>query len=246
MRPRSWLSSGSLVLVLLALARPASAQLGIPGLPSLVFDPKAVAEAIKGVRQRAEQLAMQKRQLESQIAALRTLRRPHWRHLGLLHRDLAEVVREGEALGYSLERLESEFDRAFPGYAVPARPRATQVEQMRRTLATMRAGLRAAGLQARDAAQGQEMLRRIKDQMADTEGTQQAIQLHATLTGYTADELSAIRQALAAQANADAVYRSYELQQRLQAQAAWDSLVAHSRARPVQRQRWDASLGRPR
>lgn len=234
-----WLWSGSALLTL-ALAQPASAQFGIP---QIVFDPRAVAEAIRSVRQRADQLVVQRRQLEHQVAALRSLRNPNWRHLGLLHRDLAAVVQEGEALGYSVERLDREFDRAFPGYSVPANPRTVNLEQMRRTLATMRASLRAAGLQARDAAQGQETLGRIKNQMGGIEGTQQAIQLHATLTGYTADELSAIRQALAAQANADAVYRAYELQQRMQAQAAWDSMIAHSRARPVRLESWDVRIG---
>ena len=240
-----WLWSGSAILTFM-LAQPAAAQFAIPGLPQIVFDPKAVAEAVRSVRQRAEQLVVQKRQLEYQIAALKSLRNPNWRHLGLLHRDLAEVVQEGEALGYSLERLDREFDRTFPGYSVPANPRTVNLDQMRRTLATMRASLRAAGLQARDAAEGQETLGRIKNQMRDVEGTQQAIQLQSTLTGYTADELSAIRQALAAQANADAVYRSYELQQRMQAQAAWDSMVERSRARPVTLEPWDMGLGRRR
>lgn len=238
---RRWLWPASALLAL-ALASPAQAQFSIPGLPSLVFDPRAVAEAVRGVRQRAEQLIVARRQLDYQIATLRSLRHPNWRHLGLLHRDLAEVVREGEALGYSLERLDREFDRAFPGYAVPANPRAADVERLRRTLATMRASLQAAGLQARDAAHGQETLHRIKDRMEGLEGTQQAIQLHATLTGYTADELSAIRTQLAAQANADAVYRAHELQERMQAQAAWDALVAHTRERPVLAETWDVSL----
>ena len=225
MRRPHWLWPASLlVLLALGVPQPASAQIPIPGLPQLVFDPKAVAEAIQAARQRADQLVAMKRQLEYQIAMLRSLRNPTWRHLGLLHRDLATVVAEGEALGYSLARLESEFDRSFPGYAAPRDPRAADIERTRRTLATMRAVLRAAGMQARDAVAGQQSLDRIKGQMAGIEGTQQA---------------------LAAQANADAVYRADELQRRMQAEAAWDSTVARTRGRPVAPLEYeDVRLGR--
>ena len=246
-RSRSlWLAS---LLLTLAVAAPqsAGAQISIPGIPQLVFDPKAVAEALEAARQRADQLVVMKRQLEYQVTMLRSLQNPTWRHLGLLHRDLAAVVSEGEALGYSLARLDSEFDRTFPGYAAPHDPRAADIERTRRTLATMRAVLRSAGMQARDAVTGQQTLDRIKGQMASVEGTQQALQLQATIQGHTADELSAIRQALAAQVNADAVYRADELQQRMQAAAAWDSTVARTRARPVAPLEYeDVRLGRRR
>src|SRR5215218_8676197 len=163
-RPRS-LWFGSLVLTL-ALARPAAAQFGIP---QIVFDPKAVAEAIEAARQRADQLVVLKRQLDYQITTLQSLRNPNWRHLGLLHQDLAAVVSEGEALGYSLARLDSEFDHVFPGHVAPRDPSAADIERTRRTLATLRGALRAAALQAQDAAAGEQTLERIKGQMAGIE-----------------------------------------------------------------------------
>ena len=68
-----------------------------------------------------------------------------------------------------------------------------------------------------------------------------------TIQGHTADELSAIRQALAAQTNADAVYRADELQRRMQAEAAWDSTVARMRDRPVAPLEYeDVRIGRRR
>src|SRR5688500_4482673 len=91
-----WLGS---LLVTLALAQPAAAQFGIPGLPQLVFDPKAVAEASEAARHVADHLVVVRRQLDYQIATLASLRDASWRHLGLLHRALATVVSEGEALG---------------------------------------------------------------------------------------------------------------------------------------------------
>lgn len=223
----SWLLASAALLLAPA---PAAAQFGIP---QVVVDPKAIAEAVRNGRRAAEQIVLQKRQIEYQIQMLRSLKDPNWRHIGLLHEDLAEVVREGEALGYSMQRLETEFDRAFPGYHASRDPRAADIDRMRRVLATQRAQLRAAGIQAGDAAQGQRTLDRIKAQVSGAEGTQEALQASATIQGYTADRLDLIAQQLAAQANADAVWRSHELQRRMEAAAALDSLVAATRARPV-------------
>jgi P-type conjugative transfer protein TrbJ len=237
------LGSVSTALLLLAgvLADPAPAR-----AQWVVSDPANLAQNLAQVRQMIQQVITAKRQLEVQIAALKSLAHPNWRHLALLHRDLADVVREGEALGYSLARLEHEFDHTFPGYTVPADPRTMNLEQMRRTLATLRGVLRASGMQARDAAEGQATLERIQDRMAGISGTQQALELQATIQGLQAGELGALRQQVAAQTNADAVYRAYELQQRMQQEAAWDSLVAATRARPVVRGTWDLRVGRPR
>lgn len=240
MRLRSpWSGSAALLLALALLPAPARAQW-------TVIDPTNLAQNLAQVRHMAEQIVLAKRQLEYHVAMLQSLRNPNWRHLGLLHEELAAVVREGEALGYSLQRLEAEFDRAFPGYAVPRNPRAADIDRMRRTLATMRGVLRSAGMQARDAEAAQVTLARIKGQMAGLEGTQQALELQATIQGLQADELGALRQQLAAQTNADAVWRAHQLQREMEARAARDSLVATTRARPVVQEPWDARLGRRR
>lgn len=207
------------------------AQIPIPGIPQIVFDPKALYEQGKTIQQRIEMIEMQKRQLQYQVDALRKLANPNWRQIGNLMYQMDAVMREGNALAYSLSNIDEQFQRTFPGYQVPVDYPAESREQVSRTLATLRAALNVASLQARDVGYGQQTLAQIKARMGSAEGHQQAIELQSTLIGFTADELSALRQAVAIQTNAQAVYQAYQLQQQAQGQAVFDEMIARSRNR---------------
>lgn len=224
--PRLASALGALAL---AAAPAAHAQLGI--VPQLVFDPRALVEQGKTIQQRLEMISMQRRQLQHQIAALRKLHDPNWRQIGTLMYQLDAVMREGDALAYSLGNIDAEFRRTFPGYQVPVNYPVEARDQMTRTLATLRAALNVASLQARDVGYGQQTLARIKARMGTSEGHQQAIELQSTLIGFTADELSSLRQAVATQTNAQAVYQAYQLQQQAQAQAIFDDMIERARNR---------------
>ena len=226
--PRLTLAS-ALAALALAAAPPAHAQFGIP---QIVFDPRALVEQGKTIQQRIEMIAMQRQQLQHQIDALRKLPDPNWRQIGALVYQLDAVMREGNALAYSLANVDAEFRRTFPGYRVPSDYPAESRDQMTRTLATLRAALNAASLQARDVGYGQETLARIKARMGTSAGHQQAIELQSTLIGFTADELSSLRQAVVTQTNAQAVYQAYQLQQQAQAQAIFDDMIERARNRP--------------
>lgn len=223
----------ALVLVAAAAATPTPARAQIPGLPQLVFDPKALYEQGKTIQQRIEMIGMQKQQLQHQIDALRKLPNPNWRQIGNLMYQLDATMREGNALAYSLANVDREFQRTFPGYRVPVDYPAESRDQVSRTLATMRGALNVASRQARDVGYGQQMLARIKARMGSSQGPQQAIELQSTLIGFTADELSALRQAVATQTNVQAVYQAYQLQQQAQAQAIFDDMIERARNRPA-------------
>jgi P-type conjugative transfer protein TrbJ len=213
----------------LASAPAAHAQLVVP---QLVFDPRALMEQGKTIQQRVEMISMQRRQLQHQIDALRKLPDPNWRQIGTLMYQLDAVMREGDALAYSLANIDAEFRRTFPGYRVPNDYPAESRDQVTRTLATLRAALNVASMQARDVGYGQETLARIKARMGTADGHQQAIELQSTLIGFTADELSSLRQAVATQTNAQAVYQAYLLQQQAQAHAIFDDMIQRARNRP--------------
>ena len=214
-----------------AAAAPVPAHAQIPGIPQLVFDPRALYEQGKTIQQRIEMIGLQKRQLQYQIDALRKLSAPNWRQIGVLMYQMDTVMREGNALAYSLSNIDQQFQQTFPGYRVPVDYPAESREQMARTLATMRAALNVASLQARDIGYGQQTLAQIKARMGSAQGHQQAIELQSTLIGFTADELSSLRQAIATQTNTQAVYQAYQIQQQAHAQAIFDEMIARSRNR---------------
>ena len=191
------------------------AQIPIPGIPQIVFDPKALYEQGKTIQQRIEMIEMQKRQLQYQIDALRKLSSPSWRQIGALMYQMDAVMREGNALAYSLSNIDEQFQRTFPGYRVP-------VDYPRRI---PRAGgpahwppyvPRSTWPACRRATSGtaNRPLAQIKARMGSAEGhTSRRSSLQSTLIGFTADELSALRQAVATQTNAQAVYQAYQLNQ---------------------------------
>ncbi|HYH80713.1 MAG TPA: hypothetical protein VEX86_13000 [Longimicrobium sp.] len=206
-----WLSAAVVAGSLLAVGpAPASAQFG-----GVVIDLRNLAQNIAHYRVRLQQFAAQKQQLTQQLNAMRKLSRPNWRDLGRVAQQLDQVVAQANGIAYSLRQAESLFRQTFPGYTPPAggwSPRSART-QTERTLATLQ------GVVAGAAVHGQEMqgalttLGQIKSQMGSVQGHEQALELQTTMQGFTADQLTMLRQAVVMQANAQAVVEAQRLQQ---------------------------------
>lgn len=217
-----WLLSGSVVLLAGTVApRPAQAQIGIPGVPQIVLDPRNL---IENARQ-AVQIA---RQIEYQIQALQKLRNPTWRDIDAHIYQVEYLLRQGEALGYSVAELERRFRETFPGYHAAASrldlPEAQRL-QARRTLGTMQAALSVLSAHAQQFRGGQIRLQQIKAQMAGIEGTQEALELQTTLDAFLAEEVGLLRQTIATQANLQAVYNAYQVNQQEEMRANYRAMM---------------------
>jgi P-type conjugative transfer protein TrbJ len=171
-----------------------------------------------------EQLTALYHQIENQLLALRKLRDPNWREIGILLNDLDAVMRSGRALGYTLAGIEGEFRRVFPGWQMWSDPAMVQL-QTERALDTMRAGLSAANHQAPSLAAGEQTLAAIRAQMASTQGHQQALEQLATLGSFSAQEQLLTRQSLAVGNNLQAVAYAYWLNREAQSQATFNAVV---------------------
>lgn len=189
---------------------PASAQFG-----GVVVDLRNLAQNIAHYRVRLQQFAAQKQQLTNQLNAMRKLSRPNWRDLGRVAQQLDQAVAQANGIAYSLRQAEALFRQTFPGYTPPAggwSPRSART-QTERTLATLQ------GVVAGTVAVGQEVqaaaatLGQIKAQMGSVQGHEQALELQTTMQGFTADQITMLRQAVVMQANAQAVVEAQRLQQ---------------------------------
>jgi P-type conjugative transfer protein TrbJ len=196
------------VVVLVACAAtplPARAQFGLFG-SGLVFDPSNFARNVLHYARRLEQMNLQRQQLGLELAAMRKLPSPSWRQIGATMGQVDALLGGGQALGYSLRAIDREFARTFPGTRAFQNYPAERASQATRTLATLRATLNAVNRAARDVPASVAQLDRIKRQLATAQGHEAALELNGTIGMYTAEELTLLRQAVAALTNVQTVY----------------------------------------
>ncbi|CAN5262292.1 hypothetical protein BH24GEM2_BH24GEM2_00820 [soil metagenome] len=203
----------------------------------VVHDPIAMVNHAAQYAGRLYEIEQKRQQIIYQIQSLKKLGNPSWREIGGYMQQLDDLMAQGRAIGYSLANLNREFEETFPGFRVPEDWSAQQRTQFARTMATMQAALNFSQRQAQQMAVGNAQLRAIKGSMAGVQGTQEALELQGTLMAYTAEELQMLRQAIAAQTNAQTVYNAHQLQQQEQAQASFDAMLRETRSRPRPRYR---------
>jgi P-type conjugative transfer protein TrbJ len=168
----------------------------------------------------ALQIYHQIQQLEYQIQMLRKLANPNWRDIQQLLTDLDALVRSGRSIGYALDNAGGQLRQVFPGWTPFQDPTVAPL-QSERAIDTMRAGLAAISRQSQSFAPGEQTLAAIRQQMATTGGTQQALEQITTLESFSAQEQLLTRQSLAVNANLQAVANAYWIDREAQARATF-------------------------
>ena len=231
----------AVALVAGAAPRPAAAQW-------TVIDPSNLAQNITQVAKAIEQINNQRLQIQYQLQALQKLGGANWRDIQTLVRQLDLLMQQSQALAYSLANLDQAFQQTFPGSQVAPSNlvlSATQRTQAERTLGTMRSALNVLAEQAREFNSGQATLASIKSQMSSIRGTQEALELQATLDAFVAEEIGLLRRTLTAQANMQAVYNAYVVNGQAETRANYRAMVDLMSALPPQSQRNFSLVIRP-
>lgn len=206
---------------------PASAQFGLGGI---VLDPSNLARNVLHYARRLEQMDMERQQLQQQIAAMKKLQNPNWRQISSAMSSIEAIMRSGQALAYSLSSIDAEFQSTFPG-AQPFQNYPNQERsQATRTLATLRAALNAASRAATDFPSSIARLQAIKSQVASVQGHEQALELNGTINMYSAEELTMLRQSIAALTNVQTVYYADQVNERAQETATYRARLANMSA----------------
>ncbi|HXC24739.1 MAG TPA: hypothetical protein VNU46_02410 [Gemmatimonadaceae bacterium] len=202
--------------------RPAQAQLGLGGI---VFDPKSFAETVLIYKRAYDQLTAAQQQLQEQVTALQKLRNPNWRDITNALSQTDVLMRQQTTLGYGLAGLDAQFQQTFPGTAVLGNTAAQTQTQATRTLATLRSVLDAVTQTTQTFPVGLTRLQGMKAQLGTIQGHEGALELANTVNTYAAEELTLLRQQLATQTNAEAVYFAQQVnrdaQTRATSQAIW-------------------------
>jgi type IV secretion system protein TrbJ len=203
------------------LPRPADAQW-------TVIDPSNLAQNIAQVARAIEQINNQRLQIQYQLQALEKLGGANWRDIRGLVQRLDALMQQGQALAYSLASLDRQFQETFPGWQVASSNLVLPISQRiqaQRTLGTMRAALNVLAEHARRFEDGQATLASIKSQMSGIQGTQEALELQATLDAFLAEEIGLLRQTVATQANMQAVYNAYLVNGQAEMRANYRAMV---------------------
>lgn len=215
----SWAIIALATCALLAPWRGAAAQFGFGLGPQIVYDPTAVGKLVTQLSRQAQQVTLAQQQLQAQITALKKLSAPPWRDVRSAMAQADALIRQGEAIAYSLANVDAAFQATFTGTSVAGSAPTAEHLQALRTLATLRGVLDAAARSVRDLPTGVARLEQAKQQMASVQGHEQALELNGAVGVYTAEQLTVVSQQLAALTNADAVYFAHEVNERAQAQA---------------------------
>ena len=213
---------------------------GVPGMPGgfpgggtmIVHDPLHLLETVFNGKQIVEQLLKQAEQIANEVRMLKKLASPPWRQIGALTRELDTIMRQGEAVAYSMADLAGTFGLTFPAFEAYADWSAEQRQQFRAALDTYAGVLLALRRQGQHLAESQAELERIKGSMEGAEGQTAAIEVGNTLEAFAAEELVLIRQLLAAQANAAVVEAAYRTSREAQVTATREAIYRAAAAQP--------------
>ncbi len=144
-----------------------------------------------------------------------------------LLKQLEEVIKQGEALGYGADDITGVFEEKFPGYELPEGLWAERSKMWTDTqLNTLRNVLESVHLQNENYAQEQDLVDGTLEKSNSAVGHMQALQQGNALMGATVKQLVKFRQLMMSQINADTVYRAAETARRAESEAkgvAWAS-----------------------
>ena len=211
------------LVMAIAMSSSARAQFGLGGI---VLDPSNLARNVLHYARRLEQMNLQKQQLQQQVSAMKKLKNPNWRQINSTLDQINTLMRDGQALAYGLSSIDAEFRRTFPGTQVFQNYPSEQTTQSNRTLATLRGALNAANRAAQDFPTSVARLNAIKQQLGSIGGHEEALELNGTIGMYSAEELTMLRQSIAALTNVHAVYYADQVNERAQETATYRARLA--------------------
>ena len=191
-----------------------------------VTDAGALVQLVLQVRRQVQQVTMQTQQLKAQLDNMKKLGTYNGRQIAVTLQQIDGLTQQGLAIWYSLGAIDAEFKRTFPGWFVTDAFAPELRIQQERTLATLRSAINAASVTAQQLSVSNARLGAMKAQFGSITSAQQALELNGAVAIHGAEEITLLRQQLAAQATGDAVVLANQVNRETQGaavNAAFDS-----------------------
>jgi P-type conjugative transfer protein TrbJ len=223
-------------LLLFPAAQPAHAIIPVTDYAHIVLN---LYYHILHYVQFAEQIVQQYQQIQNQVQqirhgvqSLKKLDVRNWREVYDLIAYMDYLMRQGQALAYSLDNVLETYKATYPGYQ-PWKSYAGESElQSRSALDTFGNALRTLHQEYQHDINDQLLLERIKAQVDAADGPEQALEALNSLQTFNAQELSVTKRTLAATANLHAVFYAHQLNREAQSEATFRQVLTNSLAQP--------------
>lgn len=189
----------------------------------VVFDPTVFARMGQELIEVQKQSETMKRQLD----ALKNLNgnQYQWSNTQELMNKLGNLVKKTNSIAYSAGNIESDFQKAYPGYQAPDNFKQSYQENVSRSLNTMNGVLQSLGTNANDFQNENARLSFLQRQVQSAKGQTQAIQASAQIASELVSQTQLLRQAVIAQSSAQTTYYAMQVQNEASARAELDDVI---------------------
>lgn len=179
------------------------------------------AQMYQQVQNTIQQITMMQNQLKNLIAAPQMV----WGQVQADLSQLTQLVAQGQALGYSLQNIDTAFSTKYKGYTASLKgDYSNQAKDWTRTsLDSLKSALQAAGMQSSQFATEQSAMDAIQNITAGSPGALQAAQAGVMVAGQQVQQLQKLRQLFMAQMQAQNAYLAKQEQQDSADQATIDN-----------------------
>jgi len=184
-----------------------------------VTDAGALAQLILQVKRQIKQVTMQTQQLNAQLDNMKKLGSYNGRQIAATLQQIDGLTQQGAALWYSLGAIDEEFKRTFPGWQMSATFAPELRVQQERTLATLQSAITAASVTAQQLPVSNARLAAMKAQFGSITSAQQALELNGSVAIHAAEEITLLRQQLAAQATGEGIVLANQVNRETQGAA---------------------------
>jgi len=230
--------AGALLVVLLLFpaAQPAEAQWIVNDplhmVTNLIYDVIHYLQFAQQIANQYSQIQNQIQQIRHQVRSLKKLDVRNWREVYDLIAYMDYLMRQGQALAYSLDNVLEIYKAVYPGYQPWKSYGAESLLQSRSALDTFGNALRTLHQEYQHDINDQLLLERIKSQVDAAQGPEQALEALNSLQTFNAQELSVTKRTLAATANLHAVFYAHHLNREAQSEATFRQVLTNSLAQP--------------
>ena len=185
-------------------------------------------ELVSSVAKQAQMVANQIQQIKYQVEQLKSIERYPgglWSDAMTAIQKLGLIVKQGQALSYTLQNIEQEFEKRYPGYEPPQDFIASYKDWSKTTLDSIRTSLQAAGFQNNEFQTETAALHSLQHLSDNAVGQTQAIQAANMIASSEVEQLQKLRQLHMAQMQAANAYMSYEVNKDAAENASLDEFI---------------------
>ncbi len=168
-------------------------------------------QLVISVQKQVEMIYQQAQMIQNQLKSLEKYSHGEWTDVMSVVRDLERVVRTGQSLSYTVQNIEAEFKRRFPGYQAPVDYVQSYQDWSGTTLETIQNSLVAAGMQRNNFESESALLKKLNSLSDNAAGQTQAIQAGNQIANQSVVQMMLLRKLMMDNLQAQVSYMAYEV-----------------------------------